>query len=100
MVQAEPPTPTLVARIGETGVGIHRTPQRIHCGLPIQALLFSHLGGWLQDRHLVRGDRETPNLILWLLGSSRARSTEDDCCCSQSCRGHNQDMLFHGSTPR
>jgi hypothetical protein len=34
------------------------------------------------------------------LGSSRARSTEDDCCCSQSCRGHNQDMLFHGSTPR
>jgi hypothetical protein len=31
------------------------------------------------------------------LGSSRARS--DDCCCSQSCCGHNQDMFFHGSTP-
>ena len=67
---------TLVARIGvEAGVGIRGTPLRIHCELRAHALLFSHFCGWLQDRHLVRGDRETPSLILWLLGSSRARST-------------------------
>jgi hypothetical protein len=90
---------TLEARIGETGIGIRGTPARVHCGLPTQALLFSHSGGGLQHRHLERGDRETPNFILWLLGSSRARSTEDDNCCSQSCRSHNQDLLFHGSPP-
>src|SRR5262249_27296934 len=75
------------------------TPSRIHCGLPTQALLFSHFGGWLQHRHLEWGHRETPNLILWLLGSSRVRCTEDDNCCSQDCRSHNQDLLFHGPTP-
>jgi hypothetical protein len=74
---------TLVARIGETGIGIHAPPRRIHCGLPAQALLFSHSGGGLQHQHLVRGDRESPNLILWLLGCSRARSIEHDNCCSQ-----------------
>jgi hypothetical protein len=74
---------TLVARIGETGIGIHAPPRRIHCGLPTQALLFSHSGGGLQHQHLVRGDRETPNLILWLLGSNRARSIEHDNCCTQ-----------------
>src|SRR5215510_3102399 len=88
---------TLESRIG--GIGIHGTPPRVHCGLPAQALLFSHFGGGLQHRHLERGHRETPNLILWLLGSSRARSTEDDNCCSQSCRSHNQDLLFHGPPP-
>src|SRR5215475_13648479 len=98
--EAETPMLTLVACIGvEAGVWIGGTPPRIHCGLPTQALLFSHFGGWLQHRHLGRGHRETPNLILWLLGSSRARSTEDDNCCSQSCRSHNQDLLFHGPTP-
>src|SRR5262245_25171720 len=92
---------TLKARIGETGIGIHGTPRRIHCALPTQVLLFSHSGRRLQHRHLERGDRETPNLILWgLLGSSRARCIEDDNnCCSQSCRSNNQDLLFHGSLP-
>jgi hypothetical protein len=73
----------LVARMGKTGIGIHAPPRRIHCGLSTQALLFSHSGGGLQHQHLVRGDREAPNLILWLLGSSRARSIEHDNCCSQ-----------------
>src|SRR5262245_20465954 len=72
------PRACLVARIGETGIGIHAPPRRIHCGLPTQVLLFSHSGGGLQHQHLVRGDRETSNLILWLLGSSRARSIEHD----------------------
>ena len=72
---------TLKARIGETGIGIHGTPPRVHCGLPTQALLFSHSGGGLQHQHLMRRDREAPNLILWgLLGSSRARSIEDENC--------------------
>jgi hypothetical protein len=85
---------TLVARkTVETWIGIHGTPPRVHCGLPAQALLFSHFGGGLQYGHLERGHRETPNLILWLLGSSPARSTEDDNCCNQSC--HNQDLFFH-----
>ena len=73
-----------LARIGETGIWIHAPPRRIHCGLPTQALPFSHSGGGLQHQHLVRGDRETANFILWLLGSSRARSIEHDNCCSQS----------------
>jgi hypothetical protein len=80
---------TLKARIGETGIGIHGTPPRVHCGLPTQALLFSHFGGRLQHRHLERGDRETPNLILWLLGSSHTRSIEHDNRCNQGCRSHN-----------
>jgi hypothetical protein len=68
----------LEARIGETGIGIFGMPPCVHCGLPTQALLFSHSGGGLQHQHLVRRDREAPNLILWgLLGSSRARCTED-----------------------
>ena len=84
---------TLESRIGETGIGIHGTPPRVHCGL-----LFSHSGGGLQHQHLMRRDREAPNLILWgLLGSSRARRTEDDNCCSQGCGNHIQDFLFHGS---
>jgi hypothetical protein len=88
----------LEARIGETGIGIYGTPPCVHCGLPTQALLFSHSGGGLQHQHLVRRDREAPNLILWgLLGSSRARCTEDDNCCSQGCGNHIQDFLFHGS---
>jgi hypothetical protein len=74
---------TLVPRIGETGIGIHAAPRRVHYGLHIQALLFSHSGRGLQHQHLVRGNRETPNLILWLLGSSRVRSIEHDNCCSQ-----------------
>jgi hypothetical protein len=84
----------LVARIGETRIGIH-TPRRVHCGLSTKALSLCDFGRRLQHRHLELGDRETPNLILWgLLGSSRARSTEDDNCCS-----HNQDLLFHGWPP-
>jgi hypothetical protein len=74
---------TLEARTGETGIGIRGTPPCVHCGLPTQALLFSHFGGGLQHRHLERGDWEPPNLILWLLSSSRARSTEHQNCCSQ-----------------
>ena len=90
----------LVARIGETWIWIHGTPRRVHCALPTNALLLFDFGGGLQHRHLERGDRETPNLILWgLLGSSRPRSIEDDNCCSQGCRSHNQDLLFHGSLP-
>jgi hypothetical protein len=54
----------LEARIGETGIGIYGTPPCVHCGLPTQALLFSHSGGGLQHQHLVRRDREAPNLIL------------------------------------
>src|SRR5262245_2079182 len=57
---------TLESRIGETGIGIHGTPPRLHCGLPAHPLLFSHFGGGLQHRHLERRDRKTPNLILWL----------------------------------
>jgi hypothetical protein len=91
---------TLEARIGETGIGIRGTPPCVHCGLPTQALLFSHFGRGLQHRHLERGDRKSPNLILWgLLGSSRPRPIENDNCCSQGCRSHNQDLLFHGSLP-
>jgi hypothetical protein len=86
----------LPACIGETGIGKRTTPRRIHCGLPTQALLFSHSGGGLQHQHLVRCDREAANLILWgLLGDSRARSTEDEHCCGQGCGEHNQIFLFH-----
>ena len=89
----------LVARIGETRIGIH-TPRRVHCGLSTKALSLCDFGRRLQHRHLERGDRETANLILWsLLGSSRARSIEDDNCCSQSCRSHTQDLFFHRSPP-
>ena len=39
----------LVARITVvTWIGIHAAPRRVHCGLPAQALLFSHSGGGLQ----------------------------------------------------
>jgi hypothetical protein len=88
----------LVARIAaDPEIANPGTPRRVHCGLPTKALLLTDFGGGLQHQHLVRGDRETPNLILWgLLGSSRARSNEDDKCCSQGCRSHNQDLLFHG----
>src|SRR5262245_15711592 len=72
---------TLESRIGETGIGIHGTPPRLHCGLPAHPLLFSHFGVGLQHRHLERRDRKTPNLILWLLGSSHTRSIEHDNCC-------------------
>src|SRR4030095_8859394 len=91
----------LVARISaDPEIATPGRPRRVHCGLPTKALLLTDFGGGLQHQHLVRGDRETPNLILWsLLSSSRARSTEDDNCCSQSCCSHNQDFLFHGSPP-
>jgi hypothetical protein len=80
---------TLEARIGETGIGIHGAPPRVHCRLPAQALLFSYFGGGLQHRHLERSDRETPDLILWLLGSSHTRSIEHDNYCSHCCHSHN-----------
>src|SRR5262245_64608066 len=76
---------TLESRIVETGIGIYGTPPRLHCGLPAHPLLF----------HLERRDRETPNLILWLLGSSHTRSIEHGNHCSQSCRSHHCDLLFH-----
>jgi hypothetical protein len=66
--------------------------------LPTKALPLFDFGGGLQRQHLERGDGETRNFILWgLLGSSRARSIQDDNCCSQGCRSYNQDLLFHGS---
>src|SRR5512132_1510367 len=86
----------LVARIAaDSEIANPGTPRRVHCGLPTKALLLTDFGGGLQHQHLVRGDREPPNLILWgLLGSSRARSTEDDNCCSQGCRSHNKICFF------
>src|SRR4029453_5530572 len=74
----------LVARIAaDPEIATPGPPPRVHCGLPTKALLLTDFGGGLQHQHLVRGDRETPKLILWdLLSSSRARSTEDDNCCS------------------
>src|SRR5262245_48662085 len=88
----------LPARIGETRIANHRTPRSFHFELPTKALLLFDIGGGLQRQHLERGDREAPDFILWaLLGSGRARSTEDDNPCGQSCRSHNQDLSFHGS---
>ena len=90
----------LVARIGETGIGIHGTPRCVHRALSTKALLLFDSGRGLQHRHLELGNREIPNLILWdLLSSSRSRFTEDDKCCSQSCRSYNQDLGFHRSPP-
>jgi hypothetical protein len=90
----------LVARIGETEIANHDTPRRVHGASRTKALLLCDFGGWLQYRHLERGDRETRSLILRdLLGSSRARSCEDDNCCSQGCRSHNQDLLFQWIAP-
>jgi hypothetical protein len=91
----------LVARIAaDSEIANPGTPRRVHCGLPTKALLLTDFGGGLQHQHLVRGDRVTANLILWgLLGGCRARSIEDDNCCSQGCRSDNQDFLFHGLPP-
>src|SRR5262245_33078723 len=74
----------LVARIAaDPEIANPGTPRRVHCGLPIKPLLLTDFGGGLQHQHLVRGDWETSNLILWgLLGRSRTRSIEDDNCCS------------------
>ena len=69
----------LPARIGQTGIVNHGRPRRVYCGLPTKALLLFDFGGGLQRQHLERGDRETPNFILWgLLCSGRARSIQDD----------------------
>jgi hypothetical protein len=86
----------IVALSGETEIANHGAPRRVHCGLPTKALLLFDFGRGLQHQHLVRRDREAPNLILrGLLGSSRARCTEDDNCCSQGCGNHIQDFRFH-----
>jgi hypothetical protein len=89
---------TLVACIAaDPEIATPDRPRRVHCGLPTKTLLLTDSGGGLQHQHLVRRDREASNLILWgLLGSSRARCTEDDNCCSQGCGNHIQDFLFHG----
>ena len=58
----------LVARIAaDSEIANPGTPRRVHCGLPTKALLLTDFGGGLQHQHLVRGDRETLNLILWSL---------------------------------
>jgi hypothetical protein len=59
----------LVARIAaDPEIATPGGPRRVHCGLPTEALLLPDSGGGLQHQHLVRRDREAPNLILWLLG--------------------------------
>jgi hypothetical protein len=76
----------LVARIAtDPEIANPGTPRRVHCWLPTKALLLTDSGRGLQHQHLVRGDRETPNLILWgLLGGSRA--TPRISGYSSSCR--------------
>jgi hypothetical protein len=59
----------LVARIAaDPEIATPDRPRCVHCGLPTKALLLTDSGGGLQHQHLVRRDREAPNLILWLLG--------------------------------
>jgi hypothetical protein len=56
-------------------------PRRVHRGLPTEALLLSDCCGGLQHFHLELGYWESTNLVL--LGSSRARSADDDNSTNQ-----------------